>query len=98
MGNLIRHTKWAIDDNDGYLTLFKDFGKVMQNNVESIALTKDGNFLYAGDECGCLIKIDLYLQSVCKKFGKIMYNISSIAITPDQKFLFVGGKKLIQFS
>jgi len=84
--------QWKIDSKDGTLTLAKHFTQVMQNSISSIALTKNLDFLYAGDWAGNLVKFNIKTSTVSQNFGKVMNRIWKLGITPDEKFLFVGGE------
>ena len=43
--------QWKITDEG--LVLIKDYGRIHQHNINSIAITKNGEYLYTSDNSGC---------------------------------------------
>lgn len=70
--------------------IIHSYGKIMEGTIFVTAITSDKNYLFVGDQCGNLKKIDLKQKTVAQDYGKVYTTINSIVLNKDDLYLFVG--------
>ena len=85
--------QWSVKN----LELYKDYGKVHQGAIWSMAITSNGKYLFTAGgmyQKGFLKQWDLFKKELKKDYGLISKSeIYSIALAPDQDCLYTTGEE-----